>query len=47
MSGEIRILNTEMSLMTYRHARYLSSGIKMLTETCLMNYGHDKRMSGE
>ena len=38
MSGEIRILNTEMGLMNYEHARCMSSGIKMLTETGFTNY---------
>ena len=33
--------------MNYQHATYMSSGSKMLTETCLMNYWHDRRMSGE
>ena len=36
-----------MSLMKYPHARYISSGSKMLTETCLINYWHDRRMPGE
>ena len=33
--------------MNYRYARYMSNGSKMLTETCLMNYRHNRRMSGE
>ena len=37
----------EMSLMNYRHAGYMSSGSKMLTEACLKNYRHGWRMSGE
>ena len=31
------MFKTEMGLMNYRHARYMLSGGKMLTETCLMN----------
>ena len=38
---------TEMGLMIYRHAGYMSSGSKILTETCLTNYQHGRRMSGE
>ena len=36
-----------MGLMNYRHAMYILSGSKIVTETCLMNYRHDSRMSGE
>ena len=36
-----------MGLMNYRHARCMSNGNKMLMETCLMDYWHDRRMSGE
>ena len=36
-----------MGLMNYPHARDMSSGSKMLRETCLMNYWYDRRMSGE
>ena len=36
-----------MGVMNYRHAGYMSSGSKMLTETCLMNYRHGRPMSGE
>ena len=33
--------------MNYRHAGYMSSGSKMLTETYFMNYRHGRCMSGE
>ena len=36
-----------MGLMNDRYAMYMSSGSKMLTKTCLMNYRHGRRMSGE
>ena len=38
MSGESKILNTEMGLMNYQHARCMSSGSKILTETGFTNY---------
>ena len=38
MSGESKMLNTEMSLMNYQHARCMSGGSKMLTESSFMNY---------
>ena len=41
------MFKTELTLMIYRHARYMFSGSKMLTEICLMNYRHDRRMSNE
>ena len=37
----------EMGLMNYPHASYMSSGSKMLKETCLMNYSYDRRIPGE
>ena len=42
MSGECKMLKTE-----WNGVIYMSSGSKMLTETCLMNYRHDRRMSGQ
>ena len=41
------MFKTEIGLMNYRHAGYMSSGSKMLTETCLMNYRYGRPMSGE
>ena len=36
-----------MGGINYRHAGYMSSESKMLTETYLMNYRHGRCMSGE
>ena len=38
MSGESKILNTETGFMNYQHARCMSGGRKMLTETGFTNY---------
>ena len=38
MSGESKILKTEMGLMNYQHARCMSGGSKILTDTGFMNY---------
>ena len=38
MSGESKMLNTETDLMHYQHARCMSCGRKMLTETGFRNY---------
>ena len=38
MSGESKILNTGTGLMNDQHARCMSSGSKMLTETGFTNY---------
>ena len=47
MSGESKILNTEMGLMNFQHAICMSSGNEMLMETGFTNYEHDRCMSGE
>ena len=38
MSGESKILNTELGLMNYQHARCMLGGSKILTDTGFMNY---------
>ena len=38
MSGESKILNTEMGLMNYQHARCTSGGSKILMEAGFTNY---------
>ena len=47
MSVESKKLNTETGLMNYQHARSMSGGKKMLTETGFTNYWYDKCMSSE